>query len=257
MKKLIPIVMCLLLAISASAAYTYDYADLYTEAEEAEIATTAEEILQNSGLLCVIVTDYGIGDLKADLPSYAGGAEDMVLLAIDMSAREFDLYQYNAAAGESAFRISAAESDAILDGILPDMQNGAYRDAALIYLQDAEDAFCNSVWFDPDEVGEDYSYVSYEDDLSVWECILGSVFVGAIAGGITVLCVRGSYKRKIHGETYPLGQFVDFRLVEKTDTFLTKNVIITHIPDPPSGGGSARGGGGSHGGGAHMGGRKF
>lgn len=258
MKKWIPIVLCLLFTVCASAAYTYDNADLFTASEEAEIAKAAEEILESSGVLCVILTDYGIGNINRSLPEYANGEEDMVLLAIDMSAREFDLYQYNSVSGDSAFRISTGESDAILDGILPEMKNGAYADAAMTFLRMTEEAFNNGVWFSPDDVGKDYDYVSYEEDVSVWDAVLGSMLVGAIAGGITVLCVRGAYKRKVHGDTYPLGQFVDFHLVENTDTFLTKSIIVTRIPDPPSGSG---GGSGGHrtggGGGARMGGRGF
>lgn len=284
MKKSFLILFCVcLLTVGAFAVdfgYVYDGADLYTEDEEAKITAAAETVYTESGLLCVIVTDYGIGDILNTLPTYAGSAVDMALLTIDMSARQFDLYQYNAVEGESAFRISASETDTILDGILPDMADGNYADAALSFLKLAEASFTNAEAFDPAVPGDDYEYkgdytpeypsphydrpyvTEYEPRFSI-SLVLVPLMVGLLAGGITVLCVWGSYKKKVHGTTYPLGQYAKLDLLDSKDTFITKNVVVTRIADDPphhNGGshGGFHGGGGSHGGGgAHMGGRSF
>lgn len=276
------IVLCICaLTVNAFAAdfgYLYDDADLYTDDAEAKIISAAEAVYTESGLLCVIVTDYGIGDMLDMLPIYAGSAEDMVLLTIDMSARHFDLYQYNAIEGESAFRFSSAESDAILDDILPDMADGDYADAAILFITLAEGYFTNTDYFVPDCAGDDYEYEDYyptpdygypyegeyETGFSVGSILL-PLFAGVIAGGLAVLCVWGSYKKKVHGATYPLGQFAKLDLVDSKDTFINKTRVVTRIPDDPpshhgggrSGGGGFRGGGGSRGGGARMGGRSF
>lgn len=285
MKKLLPILFCLLFALTASAAaYTYDNADLYTPDEETEIAAAAEQVYTNSGLYCVILTDHGIGDILAELPIYAGDAVDMALLTIDMSAREFYLYQYNAEEGESAFRISSVESDEILDGILPEMADGDYFNAALTYLEMTEKRFNNDEAFDPALTGDDYEYIEYptydypsydypyeypyEAEVNrgfPFEVIFMMAFVGAVAGGISVLCVWLSYKKKVHGATYPLGQFAKLDLIDSRDTFINTTKVVTRIPDPPSNsgghhrsGGFRSGGGGFRGGGgARMGGRKF
>ncbi|MBQ4599416.1 MAG: TPM domain-containing protein [Clostridia bacterium] len=285
MKKSLWILLCAcLLTVSAFAVdhgYVYDGADLYTEDEEAKIIAAAETVYTESGLLCVIVTDYGIGGMLNMLPTYAGSAVDMALLTIDMSARQFDLYQYNAVEGESAFRISSSETDTILDGILSDMADGNYADAALSFLELAEESFTNAEAFDPANPGNDYEYkgyytpeyqaphydrpyvTEYQPHFSI-STVLVPLFVGLLAGGITVLCVRGSYKKKVHGATYPLGQYTKLDLIDAKDTFITKNVVVTRIPDDPpahhggSRGGGFHGGGGSRGGGgAHMGGRSF
>ena len=286
MKKSLWILLCVcLLTVSAFAVdfgYVYDGADLYTEDEEAKIIAAAETVYTESGLLCVIVTDYGIGDMLNTLPAYAGSAVDMALLTIDMSARQFDLYQYNAVEGESAFRISSSETDTILDGILPDMADGNYADAALAFLKFAEESFTNAAGFDPAVPGDDYEYkeyytpeyqaphydrpyvTEYQPHFSI-SIMLVPLFVGLLAGGITVLCVWGSYKKKVHGATYPLGQFAKLALIDAKDTFINKTRVVTRIPDDPPahhggshGGGGFHGGGGSHGGGgAHMGGRSF
>ncbi|MBQ5390720.1 MAG: TPM domain-containing protein [Clostridia bacterium] len=263
MKKSFLILLCACLltvhVFAADFGYVYDDADLYTDAEEAEILAAAERVYTSSGLLCVIVTDYGIGDMLSLLPVYAGSAEDMVLLTIDMSAREFDLYQYNAVDGESAFRISSSESDTILDGILPDMADGNYADAALLFVKLAEESFTNTAAFIPDQAGSDYEYKDYPYETEYDpgfspSTILMPLLVGLIAGGIAVLCVWGAYKRKVHGAIYPLGQFAKLDLIDSKDTFVTKNVVVTRIPDPPSHSGGGRSGGG---GGARMGGRSF
>lgn len=247
--------------------YIYDGADIFEDTEEERIERTAEEVYYDSGLLCVVVTDYGIGDMLGMLPAYAGSAVDMVMLTVDMSARKFDIYQYNAIEGESAFRISYSESENILDIIFDDMANGSYADAAVMFVNMSESAFSN----DSDYVVGDYDgyeykeYIDYtyvpQKNFSISIVVLPLIF-GIAAGGISVLCVYLSYKKKVHGAIYPLSQYSNLNLTDSKDNFITKNVVVTHIPDPPQnhGGGHHRGGGfhgGSRGGGAHMGGRKF
>lgn len=282
MRRSLLVLLCVcLLTVSAFAVdfgYVYDDADLYTDEEETKIIVAAEKVYADSGLLCVIVTDNGIGDMLNRLPTYAGSARDMALLTIDMSARQFDLYQYNAVEGEGAFRISSSETDTILDGILPDMADGNYADAALLFVQLAEESFTNTEAFDPAVPGDDYEYkgygtpeymapehtypyvTEYAPAFSIG-IVLAPLLVGVIAGGIAVICVWASYKKKVHGATYPLGQYAKLDLIDAKDTFITKNVVVTRIADDPPHhhGGGSRGGGGFRGGGggARMGGRSF
>ena len=274
MKKLFLILFCLLLAISASAAYVYDGADLYTDAEELMLSTEAATVYENSGIFCVLLTGHGIGDITAELPSYAGGMVDMALHTGDMTAREFYLYQYNAEDGESAFRISTAESDGILDGILPEMADGEYFQAALTYLELTENAFNASEVFSPSVTDEEYVYIEYpedeydreytysEDGGFAWEVLGTASLVGVIAGGIAVLCVWLSYKRKVHGTIYPLGEFANLALREQHDNYTHTTRTRVRVSDSSSGGGHSggsrsSGGGFRGGGGARMGGRKF
>ncbi len=285
MKRVFVLWLCIcLLSVTVAAAeaiYIHDDADLYTDAEEATLTSAAEGVLADSGLLCVLVTGYGLGDMTDALPAYAADAEDMVLLAIDMSARTFDLYQYNGSLGESAFQVSQSEADRILDGILPDMADGAYADAAAYFMELSETCFTNAESFSPDDRGDDYSYIDYGGDYDYdygydydydydepsfsLESVGHWFVIGLAVGGISVLCVWGLYKKKVHGAIYPLGQFAKLDLTDTKDTFITKNVVVTRIADdPPSHhGGGSRGGGRSHsggsrgGGGARMGGRSF
>lgn len=270
MKRLIPILLCFLLAISASA-YVYDNADLYTDEEEAIITAEAEAVYVHSGLRCVIFTDFGIGDITAELPNYAEDATDMALLTIDMSEREFYLYQYNGEDGESAFRISTSESDDILDGILPEMADGEYLFAALTYLEMTADAFASVDTFAPAVTDDEYVYVeypeyeypSYEEPQDFdWEVFGMLLLGGAAVGGIAVLCVWLSYKKKLHGAIYPLGEYANLTMRESRDNYINTTRTRTRVSDSSNshhGGGGFSGGGsrGGGGGGARMGGRKF
>ncbi len=259
MKKLLILLFAALLAVSVCATdfgYLYDDADLFTDDEETLICDIAEKVYDESGLLTVVLTDYGVGDVLNNLYSYAGSATDMVMLTVDMSAREFEIYQYNSEEGESAFRISYYESENILDSIFGDMADGEYADAALLFIEMAESAYINSENFVSGDY-DGYEYVEYDDeDLWIGSLVM-SLGVGVLVGGLSVLFVWLSYKKKVHGSTYPLSQYSKLNLTDSKDNFVTKNVVVTRIPDPPSSSGGGGGGGSRGGGGARMGGRSF
>lgn len=271
MKKLVTAVIVFVLfvltAYAVDFAFIYDDAELFSYSEEQAIKKAASTVYDESGLLCVVVTDYGIGDMLSMLPAYAGGAVDMVMLTVDMSAREFEIYQYNAEEGESAFRISYSESENILDGIFDDMAEGDYAAAALLFVDMAENAFVSADDFYVPDGADDYEYIDYpeydgyghEEEVFSIGMIFLPLLCGIGIGGISVLCVWLSYKKKVHGSTYPLSQYSKLDLTDSKDNFITKNVVVTRIPDPPSSSGGHSGGGGFRGGGggARMGGRKF
>jgi len=174
-----------------------------------------------------------------------------------MSAREFEIYQYNSEVGEAAFRISYDESEHILDSVFDDMASGNYADAAIMFVEMAHSAYVNTENFVSGDY-DGYEYIEYDSEDVLLGMFLMSLLAGVVIGGISVLVVWLSYKKKVRGSTYPLSQFSKLNLTDSKDNFITKNVVVTHIPDPPSssggGGGGSRGGGG---GGARMGGRSF
>lgn len=259
MKKFLMFFFALVLSVGVYAAdfgYIYDDADLFTYDEETLICDVAEQVYNESGLLCVVFTDYGVGDVLNNLYSYAGSATDMVMLTVDMSEREFEIYQYNSEQGEAAFRISYDESQSILDGILSDMANGDYADAAVLFVKMAQSAYDNSDNFVSGDY-DGYEYVEYGDEDLWLGYLIMSLGVGIVIGGISVLAVWLSYKKKVHGSTYPLSQYSKLNLTASKDNFVTKNVVVTRIPDPPSSSGGGGGGGSRGGGGARMGGRSF
>ncbi len=68
---------------------------------------------------------------------------------------------------------------------------------------------------------------------SLFGMFLPGLLFGALAGGIAALCVFLSYKNKVHGSTYPLEEFSKLNLTASKDNFITKNVTVVRIPDPP------------------------
>lgn len=270
MKKRIVAAFVLLFALLLStaaaaydAAYIRDGADLLTDAEEAALAAHFDGIYADSGLLCVFVTANGSENVLQKLPDYADGAVDMLLLYVDMDARNFDLYQYNGEVGEAAFRVSSKESDAILDGILDYAIDGDWYGAAICFADESEAAFLNDGGFVPgvDNYGSE-GYTEYTNTPPVQRFLasLGSALpFGILAALIAVICVAVSYKKKVRGETYPLDAFTKLNLTASQDNFLNKNLVVTVIRQDPPASSGGRGGGfsGGGGGGGHMGGRSF
>ena len=257
------LVCALLLSATAADRQTvYDDASILTAKEAEDAASLYETIYAECGLLCVLVTGYDLGAMEADLPQYAGDAVDMVLLAVDMQARHFDLYQYNGVSGESAFRISAGESDQILDAVLDDMTDGDYASAAMTFGELSKTCFINEQSFVPNSGGEDYRYTSY-DTPKEWtlgdflRALLLPLVIGMALGGVAVAVVYASYSKKERGTAYPLDEYSTLNLTAREDRFVNKTVAVTRIPDPPSSSGGGHGGGVGGGGGAHMGGRSF
>lgn len=75
--------------------------------------------------------------------------------------------------------------------------------------------------------------------------------IGVAAGGIAVLCVFLYYRKKQHGETYPLHRYTKMNLTVCSDVFVGTSVTRVRVQSSSSGGRS--GGGGPSGG--HRGGR--
>ena len=82
---------------------------------------------------------------------------------------------------------------------------------------------------------------------------LTAVLVGLISGvvvaGITVLCVFLYYRKKRHGESYPLDRYARLNLTQANDIFIGSHVTRVRVHSSSSGGRSGGGGGGGHRGG--------
>lgn len=89
--------------------------------------------------------------------------------------------------------------------------------------------------------------------------VITGIIVGLIGGGVSALAVVLSYRKKQHGESYPLNRFAKLHLTNSTDRFVGSFVTRTRRVKTSSfsgGGGSmGRGGGGGSSGGGHRGGR--
>lgn len=81
-----------------------------------------------------------------------------------------------------------------------------------------------------------------------WYAVIAGVIGGVLIGGITVLCVFLSYRKKRHGESYPLDRYAGLQLTEQQDRFVGSYVTRVRIQSNSGGGSGGRGfSGGSRG----------
>ena len=97
-------------------------------------------------------------------------------------------------------------------------------------------------------MGEDYPkyIIPY---LPVALAVILGVVLGALAGGGAVLGVFLYYRKKQHGDSYPLDRYAKLHLTDAQDRFVGSYITRTRVQSNSGGGG----GGGSRGG--HRGGR--
>lgn len=74
---------------------------------------------------------------------------------------------------------------------------------------------------------------------------------GVVVAGITVLCVFLAYRKKQHGESYPLDRYAKLDLTQANDIFVGSHITRVRVNTNSSSGGRSGGGGG----GGHRGGR--
>ena len=83
-----------------------------------------------------------------------------------------------------------------------------------------------------------------------WPALIAGVIGGVLIGGITVLCVFLSYRKKRHGASYPLDRYATLDLIEHQDRFVGSYVTRVRIQSNSSGGSRSGGGGGGFSGGS-------
>ena len=80
-----------------------------------------------------------------------------------------------------------------------------------------------------------------------------TLIVFVIAGGIAMLVVALVYRKKVHGETYPLDRYAKLHLTREVDRFVGSYITRVRVNTNNGSSGGSRSGGG--GGGGHRGGR--
>ena len=84
--------------------------------------------------------------------------------------------------------------------------------------------------------------------------VLFALIFGGIAAGVAMLGVFLFYRRRVHGETYPLDRYARLSLTDRRDIFMGSFVTRTRVQSS-SNSGTRSGGGSRGGGGGHRGGR--
>lgn len=81
-----------------------------------------------------------------------------------------------------------------------------------------------------------------------WYAVIAGLIGGVLVGGITVLCVFLSYRKKRHGVSYPLDRYAQMDLIDCQDRFVGSFVTRVRVQNSNAGGGRSGGRGGFSGG---------
>lgn len=177
--------------------------------------------------------------------------DDAVILAVYQTSDgtyRYDIYTFGAA--DEAF--SDSDIDEVLDtpGVHDNIKAGKIEAGVKAFL-----AACGKVEarFAAEEKADAERAAKWEAS-RVPRGIAVTLIVFVIAGGIAMLVVTLVYRKKVHGETYPLDCYAKLRLTKEVDRFVGSYITRVRVNTNNGSSGGSRGGGGG-GGGGHRGGR--
>ena len=207
-----------------------DKADLLTLEEEQAIADLQGRSPRDVRLFLVTATRQ-LTEREVAALCGADQGEHAAVLVIDRNASGvyyYEMFLFNRA--DKMMTIS--ESNAILDDpqVYGDLKNGRLAEGATRFFSLVSD-----------EIDEWYR------QRPLWITGVG-IGVGLLIGGITVLCVFLGYRKKRHGESYPLSRYANLQLTESVDHFVGS--FVTRVRIQSNSGSSGGGGGGGFSGGS-------
>ena len=227
MKKLLwvllPLILLTATALSVSAQYVYDYADILTVSEEAYLENLAETESRKHGISIVVLTEYGIGGADpmvyaADFYDYGGFANDGVILFLEMGERDWRLVN----TGRMMDVIGDYELSYIEDRAIPYFSAGDYAEGFEQYIIIASaltDRYVNGTYPGDGDL-PDYDPESPYDES---ESVGGMYYL--VAFGISLLIaflVCLGFKSQLNNAVKKTGA---------TDYFRQENARVTHSAD--------------------------
>ena len=259
--KLICLILCLLLLPSlflnanAEQQYVIDNADLMSSSEEAALEEKALALREEYGMDVVILTVDSLDgqrpqDYADDYYDYNGYADDGLLFLLSMEERDW----YISTKGNAIYALTDYGIQQVGETALPYLGDGDYYggfDAFLDALPTYFSAYYDGAPIDgyADTSGDyyhgDQEDVVYYDDyydepgqVNIWI----SIVIGVVAGGVTVLIMRGAMntKRRQRSAANYMNDST-YHLRTNLDMFLYSNITKTRIQQESS----SSGGGGS------------
>ena len=243
MKKAMFLLLALLLAAltllptAAASGHVIDDGGFLTAQEKAELESAYASASGDTEFYLLT---------KSELPSYlsdsevhravglTGNTAAVVLLVYRTSGEwHYDLYTF----GKADSTLTDGDINKILDApeVYSNLKSGAIAKGANAFL-----TVCQS-------------RLSKRASGRRVKPIVYALIFGSIAGGGSVLGVFIAYRRKRHGESYPLDRYARLNLTDCRDIFVGSYVTRVRIQSNNTGG--SRGGGGSSFSGGHRGGR--
>ncbi len=233
--------LCVTSAAADSQRYVFDERNHLSAYEATELnrkLSDARELLGGADIV-VIVTDDFDSDVQTQLAlhGYASPDRDVIGLTVFCSGTiyEFDIGTW----GSMSDTLSVKRLNQIMDVIEADVKAGRLFEGACKFVDATVERYTKEI--------EKANRNSFLVVLPV------ALVIGVVAGGVAVLCVFFSYRKKNRTPSYPLDRFARLYLSVERDVFLGSSVIKTKIVENTSSGGSHGGGGG---GGFHSAGRR-
>lgn len=222
-----------------------DKLDVLTPEEEKSLSPTSFDTHGISFYLITMQTAY-VDDRLSDHEIYVAcgmqspvyDAPDAVVLVVRMTGIDhafyYEMYTYS-----DAYDIfSDHDINRILDAdeVYDNLKAGKIKEGATAFF-----SLCAR------EIDEHYEALAAKERRRPLMVALISVGAGVLAAGISILAVVLSYRKKLHGETYPLDRYARLNLTHREDRFVGSYVTRVRVHSNTSGG--SRGGGGGGGGG--------
>ena len=257
------IIFVLLISVTAYAEITSfnfmidDAASLFTEDEIELINDEVYDFAsENDFSVAVVTTDDAMGksameyadDYYDNLIFSRGWSEDGICFLIDMDNREI----YVSCAGLCIDEYSDYELNSIVDSGYSYVANGEYADCIAAMIDEAESLAADSTdsdvyyyengeWISGDDgyyednYYNDYDYydndILYEPQKKTFSIshVFIYIIIGLVAGAITVVSVKSSYKNTGKGDEFNAGD-ISLELTASNDNVISRNVITTKIP---------------------------
>ena len=242
MKKLLVLCLSLLLALAlflpvcAAKSTVYDRAGLLDEPEKVILTNTLAKTPAGYAFFVVTATQQMTSDEVIALCEIDRDT-DAVVLVIDSTGGGiyyYEMFTYN--------RANDLFSDSDVDAILDDAD--VYNN---IKTGQLVEGICRFLTLSAEHLEAEEARIAARRARAPLYALFIGLGVGVVAGGVTALCVFLFYRRKLHGESYPLDRYASLTLTERQDRFVGSFVTRTRVQSSSSGGGSGGVSGGSRG----------
>ena len=211
-----------------------DSAGFLLPSEKAALESSAGETLYGTAIYVLTSNRQLFASEAQSLCSIQSG-ESAVVLVIDRSGGTYyyEMFTFGHVDGV----LSSRACDAILDdgALYSAIKSGRIYDGALRFTA-LVTARIESDWYAP---GERFGGIGVS--------IAVGIIAGILVGGGSALGVYLVYRKKRHGESYPLDRYANLSLTYHEDRFVGSAVTRVRVQSRSSGGGSRSGGGRSRG----------
>ena len=210
---------------SAHSATVYDDADLLTAEEEEKLSAACN--CSTEGVRFYVVTAHAQMTNSAVIGRCGIGEDtDAIVLVIDQTNGKYyyEMFTYNRADQW----LSDSQADRILDDddVYSSIKSGEIYQGAGLFLQEAQNELEQSLEAERKREAREPLMIA-----------IIALVVGALAGGGAVLGVFLYYRKKQHGESYPLDRYASLQLTESYDRFVGSYVTRVRVQSNNGGGG--------------------